>query len=232
MQQGLARARDATRLVAVVFRVVVLEHGLDALERFPGDVRRVDVVDADLPLVDGQALQFLVCRRRPDRRGTRAAVDERPRVGRVLQDLQDGGDRRLLPDHVAETIAAGQQEVVLIKVVQDPGRRAHLQESGEDQGQAVLHLPVRVFDHAAEGIAYQPHRERQRQLAPLRLVEEARRQTGADGMQLQFGELSLQAQEQAAIGRTGIVDAIAIGDQAAPIAAHIEQRIPIGAVPG
>jgi hypothetical protein len=51
-------------------------------------------------------------------------------------------------------------------------------------------------------------------------------------MQLQLGELSLQAEQEAAIGRAGVVDAVPVGNQALLVAAQIEQRVPVGAVAG
>src|SRR5690348_17868516 len=41
----------------------------------------------------------------------------------------------------------------------------------------------------------------------------------------------VQAQEKAAVRRARVVDAVAIADEALPIAAQVEQRIPVRAVP-
>src|SRR4051794_41393643 len=49
-------------------------------------------------------------------------------------------------------------------------------------------------------------------------------------MQFQFRELPLEAQQEPAIGRARVINAIGVGDEAVLIAADIEQRIPIGTV--
>ena len=64
------------------------------------------------------------------------------------------------------------------------------------------------------------------------LVEEPGGQAASDRMQLQFRDLALQAQEQAAVDRGRVVDPVAIGDEAVAVAADVEQRIPVGAVAG
>src|SRR5439155_5999575 len=54
VQEGLARAWDPTGFVAVIRGVIVFEHGLNLRVGLPTDVGRVDVRDADAPLVLGQ----------------------------------------------------------------------------------------------------------------------------------------------------------------------------------
>ena len=49
-------------------------------------------------------------------------------------------------------------------------------------------------------------------------------------MQLHLGDRALQAQEQPPIRRARIVDALAVADEALPVAAQVEQRIPVRAV--
>lgn len=51
-------------------------------------------------------------------------------------------------------------------------------------------------------------------------------------MQLDFREGALEPEQQAPIGGARIVDAVTIGNEAVPLAAQIEQRIPVRAVPG
>ena len=51
-------------------------------------------------------------------------------------------------------------------------------------------------------------------------------------MQLDLGHGALQPQQKSPIERSRIVDAIPISDQTRPVAAQVEQRIPIRAVPG
>jgi hypothetical protein len=49
-------------------------------------------------------------------------------------------------------------------------------------------------------------------------------------VQLEFGVLAFQAQEQAAIRRARVIDAVAVGIQALLIATQVEQQIPVQAV--
>ena len=101
MQQGLPRPRDAPGLVPVVLAVVVADHALDLLKSGPVDVGGIHVPDVDPPLGDRQGLlgREMI---RAGPHGPGPAVDERPRVGRVLEDRADGGDGRAAPDDVAE----------------------------------------------------------------------------------------------------------------------------------
>jgi hypothetical protein len=49
MQEGGAWPGNATGLVAIVFGAVILQHGLDMLESFPGDVGGILILDHDFP---------------------------------------------------------------------------------------------------------------------------------------------------------------------------------------
>lgn len=49
-------------------------------------------------------------------------------------------------------------------------------------------------------------------------------------MQFQLGDCTFQAQQEPAVDRARIVNAVAVGDQAVGVAAEIEQLIPVGAV--
>ena len=67
------------------------------------------------------------------------------------------------------------------------------------------------------GVADQPDRQRQGQFAALGLVEQSGGQAGAQGMQLQFGDQALEAEDQPAVGRGGVVDAVLVADEATAI---------------
>jgi hypothetical protein len=75
--------------------------------------------------------------------------------------------------------------------------------------------------HHAARIAHQAYGEREGQLAALRFVKQTGGKTGADRMQLQLRNLPLQAEQQAAVGATRIIDTVAIGDQTTSIATQI-----------
>ena len=50
-------------------------------------------------------------------------------------------------------------------------------------------------------------------------------------MQFHLRDRTLQAQEEAAVGRARIVHAIAIANEALSVAAQVQQRVPVRAVP-
>ena len=123
--------------------------------------------------------------------GARAAIDKGACVGRVFKDLQDGCCRGPLPNQIAEAIAPRQQEVVVIEKRQHFTRRAFLQKSGEDELQAIMHLVMRVLMHASSRITHEANRQCQREFAATSLVQQSGGQACSNGMQFQFGELSL-----------------------------------------
>ena len=78
VQQGFARTRDATGFVPVILGVIVFEHRLNLEIRLPTDIGRVDVRDADAPLLLGET-------------GERGAhLDGSPPDGGGLPDVDDG----------------------------------------------------------------------------------------------------------------------------------------------
>jgi hypothetical protein len=95
-----------------------------------------------------------------------------------------------------------------------------------------LHLAIGGLDHHAAGLPHEAGRQDKCKLAACGLVQEAGREAGPDGVQLDFGDGALEPEQQAPVGGAGIVDAVAVGDQAIPVAAEIEQRIPVRAVAG
>jgi len=145
VQERLAGARNPARLVPIIFGVVVLQHGLDPHKRLPFNVRRVAVVDPDTPLVEGQVLGRVVRQRRARVQGARTPVDEGSGIRRVFQGGEDSRDRRPLPDHIAKAVMSGQQQPLGVEVLQHFAGRAALQEGGEDQAHAVLHLAIRIL---------------------------------------------------------------------------------------
>ena len=212
MEQGLAGPGHPPALIAVVFAVVVADHALDSLKSVPADIGRILVAEADLPLGHGQRLLDTSSGIGP-RDASGPAVDEGTRVGGVLEDGQDGRDGRPPPDQIAEAVAPGQQQVAAIEELHDPTRRLDLEEGGEDQLEPALDLLVGMFDHPPQRVADQPDRQGQGQFAALSLVEESGRQAGAQGMELQFGDQALEPQDQSAIGRGRVVDAVLVTDE-------------------
>ena len=127
-------------------------------------------------------------------------------------------------------MAPGQTEPLIAQEAHHLAGGAALQKRLEDQRNRMLHRPVRIFHDAAIVLAHQTGREGQGQVAALRLLLHARDQAAAQGVELNLAHNPLHAQQEPAIGGRGIVDAIAIGNQALIISTQIEQGIPIGAV--
>lgn len=105
-------------------------------------------------------------------------------------------------------------------------------EAREDEAKPGLHLQVGVLDDDLARHAHQPHRQGEREVAARCFGQQARGQPAADRVQLQFGDRALEPQEQTAVGSSGIVDPVPVGDQASSQSADVQQRIPIRAVPG
>lgn len=232
VEQGLAPPRHSPGLVASVRTVVVADHGLNPLERAPVNVGRILVAVTDFPVGHGQRFLHALVRGIGPGHGAGAAVDEGARVGGVLEDGEDGRDRRPPPDQIARAVPSGEQQFLVVEATYDLAGRLDPEEGGEDQRQAGLDFLIGVLEHAAERVPHQPDRQGQGPFAPLGLVEQPGRQAGAERVQLQFGDQPLQAQDQATIRSRRVVNAVLIADEAVAEAAQVEELIPIGAVAG
>src|SRR5262245_32730717 len=81
-------------------------------------------------------------------------------------------------------------------------------------------------------LADQAYGEELGQFTALGLVEQSGVQAALQGVQFQFCDQALQAQDQAAIGRGRVIDALLVADETVAVATQVEQLIPIGAVAG
>ena len=86
----------------------------------------------------------------------------------------------------------------------------------------LLDLAVRILRNHAGGIADEACWKLECQLAALRLGQQARRQSTADCVQLEFRDRALGAEQEPTIGRPRIINAVAIGNQAGTMTAHVE----------
>jgi hypothetical protein len=161
-----------------------------------------------------------------------AAVDEGAGVGGVLEDRADARLVRRTPDDVAEAVAPRQAQVPLPQPAHDLGGGLAGQEQVEHQGQPVLHFPVGMLEHLSAGIAHQPHRQAQSQLATLGLVQQPGVKPVPQGVQLHLGDLALEAQQQPAVDRGRVINALVVAQQTVAVAAGVQQRIPVGTVAG
>src|SRR5262249_20375749 len=87
-----------------------------------------------------------------------------------------------------------------------------------------------TFDDPPQLVADQPDRQGQGQFTTQGLLEDSGHQTGVQGMDLQFGDQALEAQDQPAIGRGRVVDAVLVTDEARTVSTQIKELIPIGAI--
>src|SRR5262245_26013950 len=191
MQQGRTSTGDAARLVAVLCSVVVFEHVLDLQKGVPTHIGRVLVVEPDLPLLYWEGLLDRLGRICITAHRARAAVDERPSIRWVFEHRKDRRDRRLLPLQVAEAITARNLQLVCVEILEHLAGRADTEEGLEDEIEAMLHGLIWGFLDPAERIARQPNESRAGEFTACGLVEQAGRQTRADGMPLHLGQRAL-----------------------------------------
>ena len=88
-----------------------------------------------------------------------------------------------------------------------------------------------LFDDAIV-TTHEPGRQGKRQFTTFGFADDACDQATAQRMHFQFRDRAFQTEQQPAIDRAGIIHTVAIGDQAAGVAAEIEQLVPVGAVAG
>ena len=88
---------------------------MNLLKRFPSNVGRIDIIDANLPLVHRQANLLGVRGGGIFADGAGFAIDKGTSLGGIFQDLQDGGNGGLLPDDIAKAIASRQAQIMCIE---------------------------------------------------------------------------------------------------------------------
>src|SRR5205085_6409022 len=91
----------------------------------------------------------------------------------------------------------------------------------ENQSDPVLHFLAGIVTHEAGLVAYQTNRQRQSQVAPLRLVQQTGCQTRPNGEQFDLREFAFQPPADWTIGSSRIIDAVVVGKEAVSIAAEI-----------
>ena len=184
VQEGCARAREPTGCVPVILGVMVFAPGLHLGLRVPTDVGWGDIRDADAPLLLGQPGDGGACLRRLASPRAAAAIGERPRRGRMLDNGEHGRSTRSLPHQIAEAVTAGQPQVVGVEHLDDfPGRTTRSKRL-EHQRQAGLGFLVGSLVHGALPVANQAGGQWQGQRATLGLLEESGGQAGFHGVPL------------------------------------------------
>src|SRR5260370_27114003 len=145
----------------------------------------IHIVDTESPLLHGQPDLLGARRDGVLSRAARSPVDKSTSVRRVFEDLQDGRNGGFLPDHVAFAIPSRYAQIMSVEETQDFACRSQAQKRRKDQAQAVLDLLIGILVDAIKGITDKPHRERERELTPLRFVVASRRHAGTTYMQFQ-----------------------------------------------
>jgi len=114
----------------------------------------------------------------------------------------------------------------------DLPRTLHLGELAKDQGERFAHAKVRILLDPIGLAAHVANGDRGEELAASRLLFE--RLMGAltqDG-QLHLAHGAFHAEQEPVVGKTGIIDAVLIGDQRPDQAAELQQRVPVASIAG
>src|SRR3954470_19096608 len=148
----------------------------------------------------------------------------------ILQDARHRRYRCSRPTQVAMTIAAREIKATLVQDAHDLGDGAEFQEGLEHKPKPLLYLDVGILDDDPARVAHEADRQSEREVAALGLGKQSGSQPAADRVQFKLGYRPLQTEEQATVCTAGIVNAIAIGNEAAAQTTNIQQRIPVGAI--
>src|SRR5688572_8462812 len=119
MEKSFARTRHAPSPVAIVLRVILLEHSLNAFVGLPTDIGRVFILHADFPLLLWQQLLLGLMRSRAASDGAGASIGKGSGIGGMFQDRDNRRDRRLSPHDVAKAIAPWHLQVVSVEGAQN-----------------------------------------------------------------------------------------------------------------
>jgi hypothetical protein len=227
---GFAGAGDPAGVGALVFRVMVVEQPLDLLRGLPAEIGRVRVVNAAVPRLPGEAWLPGVVRTRtgPDRPGP--SPGKRPRIGGILHGRAHRGHGRFPPDDSADAITPGALEPWHIEgpphfvggTEPDKGRKG--------ESQPALDLALGGFLHDPVGGADEAHGQRQREVPTRGVVPQAGRQPRPDGLELQRGDLSLEASQHTAVRTARIVAPSPLGAYTGSLATQVQEGRPIRTV--
>src|SRR5260370_17820186 len=91
-------------------------------------------------------------------------------IGRIFQDLQDGGYGGLFPDRIAKAVTTRQTKIVGVQELQDLLGGSDRQKRGEDECKTIQCLTIAVFSYSADLTARNPTRDPQRELHSLSVL--------------------------------------------------------------
>ena len=120
--------------------MVIAEHGLDFLKGLPGNIGRILVVDTNFPVFNGKPFAAWEMSGRRARFPSGPSINESAGISGILKDGDDGADGRRFPDEIARTVAAWEQELLLIEVLKDFAGCAALKKGLKDQSDTILNF--------------------------------------------------------------------------------------------
>lgn len=194
LQQSGPFASRSTSAIRAEETGVLRKPSLVGLEAIPVDVALVHVRDDEPPF----RARDLANARPAIRRllAARAAVDERARVTRIVQHLQDARMLRRRPQEIAFVRSAaqpaGEEDVLLAEKAHGEKSAAGALEGVEDEADHALHARIGIEDDPAVVAGDKAHGRRHLELAALRLAQLAAAHPRFQHMKLGFGHCSLQ----------------------------------------
>jgi hypothetical protein len=166
----------------------------------------------------------------------RSAAGESPGVARIVQDFQGLLEVQRNPNQVAlahaRVDAAWERESFLVEMPDNRAGRAFAAEDVEEGRQCLLHLAVRIEDHAIVVVIDQSGGQAGLQLAAAGLALDPALQTRAEHVQLGLAHRSLQPQQQPVVEMARVVQAVLIEDQGSRQGADLQQAVPVAGVAG
>src|SRR3954453_18002894 len=141
----------------------------------PLDECRIPVLHDDLPFLERAALVLCPAVPLPPRTHLRAAIDKGAGISGGLEHRRDRRDGGTPPACLAIAASPRQRKPSLVERADDPNGGAALEKGVEYQSDPGLHLPIRGLGDDTGGIAHQPDRQWQGQLAAFGLGQQARR---------------------------------------------------------
>ena len=152
-------------------------------------------------------------------------------IGGIMQHLQHAGVGQEPPDKLVALAlsppAGGEPEVMGGELLHDGQGRPRLGKEGEEEAHRLLDFLVRIEDHLTGGVEHESCGRPKAQRAVLGLFQLAAQEPVAQPVQLGFAHGAFEAQQQAIIVLTGVIDPLFINDEGIGQGTDFKQPIPI-----
>src|SRR5258708_280332 len=153
-------------------------------------------------------------------------------IYRIGEHMMDGGIRRSDPADL--TVHGGAQregKPFGTKPEPDLAGRSHFRKLREHRANSADHSLVRMeADFTVLFAPHETHGQSTAQFAARGLVADSAIKPGAQDMKFRFRHCPFQAEDQAIVEKSRMIDPVAISNQRIRHAAQIEQTIPVGVV--